>query len=213
MKCDRCGYNGTWDQAHACVTDRDRADFWGFNTVEDFHKFVESGGIKSKYASGGIVDGVSIIGNGDKEYTSATEQLMKRFNKKALLVGDIGPELNIETKNKIDPNNASRFDSGKVDWSQVPFEALEGMVRVLEFGAKKYSKGNWASGGGFQHSRVFNSLIRHFVSYQSGEDNDKESGLPHIDHMMCNCMFMAFYKKYPEIFDKDDRLKWVSQNV
>lgn len=109
---------------------------------------------------------------------------------------------------KIDPKLASRFDSGKVDWSQLPFTALEGMVKVLEFGAKKYAKGNWANGGGFDHSRVFNSLMRHLVAYQSGEDLDQESGLSHLDHIMCNAMFMAYYRKNAETFNKDDRVNW-----
>ncbi len=114
----------------------------------------------------------------------------------------------VETENKLDPKLAGRFDQGKVDWSQLPLSALEGMVRVLEFGAKKYAKGNWANGGGFDHSRVFNSLMRHLVSYQGGEDLDPESGLPHLDHIMCNAMFNAYYKKNPETFNKDDRVDW-----
>lgn len=38
---------------------------------------------------------------------------------------------------------ADRFNEGKPKWSLIPFSALEPMVRVLEFGANKYSPNNW----------------------------------------------------------------------
>ena len=43
----------------------------------------------------------------------------------------------------ISHNEAVKHDSGKPDWSLVPFESLEGMVKVLEFGAQKYAGWNW----------------------------------------------------------------------
>lgn len=39
-----------------------------------------------------------------------------------------------------------RFNEGKPRWSLVPQSALIPMVRVLEFGAKKYGDYNWAKG-------------------------------------------------------------------
>ena len=93
----------------------------------------------------------------------------------------------------------------------------EGTQKLLVKGAnpaaKKYAKGNWTNGGGFDHSRVFNSLMRHLVAYQGGEDLDPESGLPHLDHIMCNAMFMAYYKKNPKTFNKDDRVNWPKDGV
>lgn len=106
---------------------------------------------------------------------------------------------------RVDPNNATRFDDGKVDWSLVPFEALEGMVKVLEFGAKKYSRGNWKSGNGFSYLRVLNSCFRHLFSYLRGEDLDPESGLSHIHHAQCNLLFIAYYLTNKTKYNKDDR--------
>jgi len=111
--------------------------------------------------------------------------------------------VNIEQKSSRYP--AIRFDEGKVNWSLVPFSALEGMVRVLEFGAVKYEANNWMSGGGFKYTRVLNSLLRHIFSYASGEDVDKESGLSHIWHAQCNLLFLAMYITNKDHFNGDDR--------
>jgi hypothetical protein len=102
-------------------------------------------------------------------------------------------------------NEAVKADSGKPDWSLVPFEALEGMVRVLEFGAAKYSRNNWMTNGGFSYRRVLTACIRHLFSYLGGEDNDRESGLSHIYHAQCNLLFLAMYLTNKEKFNKDDR--------
>jgi hypothetical protein len=100
---------------------------------------------------------------------------------------------------------AVKFDDGKVDWSLVPFKALEGMVRVLEFGAKKYAAHNWRQGGGFKFTRILNSLMRHVFAYAAGEDTDPESGLNHIWHAQCNLLFLAMYISNKEHFTGDDR--------
>jgi hypothetical protein len=102
-------------------------------------------------------------------------------------------------------NEAVKFDSGKVDWTLVPFEALEGMVQVLEFGAKKYASWNWTTGGGFKWTRVLASCFRHLFAWARGQDNDPESGLSHIHHAQCNLLFLAYYIGNKEKFNKDDR--------
>ena len=100
---------------------------------------------------------------------------------------------------------AVKFDSGKVDWTLVPFEALEDMVKVLEFGAKKYDRWNWTNGGGFQWTRVAASGMRHLFAWLRGEDNDPESGLSHIAHAQCNLLFIAYYIRNKNKMNKDDR--------
>lgn len=100
---------------------------------------------------------------------------------------------------------AVKADAGKVDWSLVPFEALEGMARVLTFGAKKYDSWNWTTNGGFQWMRVMSSCLRHLFAFMRGEDNDPESGLSHISHAQCNLLFLAYYIRNKEKFNKDNR--------
>lgn len=99
----------------------------------------------------------------------------------------------VEVNKSLMSTEAVKADAGKLDWSLVPFKALEGMVEVLEFGAKKYSAWNWTTGGGFKWARLIASTLRHIFAFARGEDNDPESGLSHISHAQCNLLFLAYY--------------------
>ncbi len=113
----------------------------------------------------------------------------------------------LETDRRIaeDRVEARRDDSGKTNWSLMPFEAVEEINKVLDFGAKKYAEWNWTNSGGMKHSRVINSCLRHLFAYLRGEDKDPESGLSHLAHAGCNILFLIYYTKYPEVYNKDDR--------
>lgn len=98
--------------------------------------------------------------------------------------------------------SGARANAGKAEYHQVPLWALEGVAQVLMFGAKKYKKGNWAKGMAW--SIPFDCAMRHMLAWQRGEELDPESGLPHLDHALCNLLFLAAYRRlYPE---GDDRL-------
>ena len=90
-------------------------------------------------------------------------------------------------------DRATRFNKGKLRWSLVDFKSLEPMVRVLEFGAKKYSAHNWKKG--LPITEISDSLQRHLYAYLAGEDTDPESGESHIGHMLCNLMFLSYVDK------------------
>lgn len=104
-------------------------------------------------------------------------------------------------------DKAIKYDNGKTDWQLMPFEAIEEINKVLEFGAKKYSAFNWAEGSGFRYSRIINSLLRHIFAYMRGEDKDPESGLSHLAHAGCNIVFLLYYNKYKDRYNNDDRYK------
>jgi hypothetical protein len=116
-------------------------------------------------------------------------------------------ESDIRNAGKDTLTEAVKHDDGKPDWSLVPFESLEGMVKVLEFGAKKYDNWNWTTNGGFPYMRVMRSCLRHLFAWSRGEDLDPESGLSHIHHAMCNLLFISHYIGNKEKFNKDDRNK------
>ena len=66
----------------------------------------------------------------------------------------------------------------------------EDMIRVFEFGAKKYDVGNWHAGKGFKWSRLINAAEHHWDAWHWGNEMlDPESGLKHAGHLMC-CITM-----------------------
>lgn len=88
---------------------------------------------------------------------------------------------------------AERFNAGKSQLSYMLDAdiAMKGMCDVFEFGAKKYSRGNWKSG--FPESEIIDSMLRHLMAYANGEVLDPESGKPHVDHVTCNAVFLATF--------------------
>lgn len=101
---------------------------------------------------------------------------------------------------------AIKHDAGKTDWSILPIAASEEIIKVFEFGAKKYARGNYKENGGLAYSRVLNSLLRHTYAFMKGEDKDPETGLSHMAHAGCNVYMLLTYELDKEHrFNNDDR--------
>jgi len=80
-------------------------------------------------------------------------------------------------------------DLGKTRWDLVPFEALEHIVKIIEYGTTKYGPNTWQTLEGGD-DRYFSAAMRHLVSWRSGETNDYDSGLPHLAHAACNLLYL-----------------------
>lgn len=87
--------------------------------------------------------------------------------------------------------SGARYNEGKLRWGLMSWPALREVVRVLEFGAKKYAAWNWTKG--LSWSDCFSSLQRHLLAWYEGEDRDPETGLSHMAHVACNAMFLMHF--------------------
>jgi len=87
--------------------------------------------------------------------------------------------------------SGTKVDDGKLPWELLPEDAIEEVVKVLQFGAKKYAPRNWEKGIAF--GRLYGAIRRHGVAWFRGEDNDPETGLSHLAHLACEALFaLAF---------------------
>lgn len=98
-------------------------------------------------------------------------------------------------------NRPQKFDSGKPRPELVPPELILGIGAVLAFGAKKYAAGNWATGDGFEWSRLYGAMLRHLMAWAGGEDLDSESGLSHLYHAGCMLAFLTAHVERGKGFD------------
>ena len=87
-----------------------------------------------------------------------------------------------------------KHDQGKPQWDLLPWEELEDVVKVLTFGATKYSPDNWKKVPN-SPSRYMDATMRHLVAYRTGETFDKESNQHHLAHAMCCLLFMLWHDK------------------
>lgn len=85
-----------------------------------------------------------------------------------------------------------KYDQEKLDWTLLPSEALDDVIRVMDYGRKKYARDNWryVSDG---YRRYLAAAYRHIAAIHRGEQIDPESGLPHAAHAVCCLMFLNYF--------------------
>ena len=122
-----------------------------------------------------------------------TEEEEEELNK-PISNDDVQPSSRFNSTDTVKYSDAAmRFNDGKDELSYIVDAdvAMKGMCKVFSFGAEKYARNNWKKG--LEPNKVIDSLIRHLISYQCGEVLDPESGLPHVDHITCNAVFLATF--------------------
>lgn len=97
----------------------------------------------------------------------------------------------MQTKNQDMSKGGVKYDEDKVAWTLLPKAALAEVSKVLMYGLKKYSAHNWAKG--MTWSRPADATYRHLAAWESGEDNDPETGLSHIAHALCELLFLMSF--------------------
>ena len=86
-------------------------------------------------------------------------------------------------------NCEAKLDRGKLRLTLVPPRANIAMAHVREYGTNKYKDPeNWRR---VEAERYRDALYRHWIAYLMGETHDKESGLPHMWHVLTNAAFLV----------------------
>lgn len=85
-----------------------------------------------------------------------------------------------------------KHDGEKPDYSLMPFGALDEVVKVLTYGAKKYDRFNWRF---VERHRYEAAALRHISAYQQGEKFDPETGINHLAHAMCSLLFLVEFDR------------------
>lgn len=93
-------------------------------------------------------------------------------------------------------NQSLKADAGKPRWGLLPWRAIALLADVVTFGASKYGDASWRR---VEASRYEDALHRHLHAWRMGERNDRESGIHHLAHALCNIAFMLELS-----LDKDD---------
>lgn len=85
-----------------------------------------------------------------------------------------------------------KHDQAKPRWDLLPFDAAARVVDVLTFGAVKYGDRNWERG--LDYGRVYAAAMRHLTAWWAREDKDPETGIEHLAHAACCCLFLLSYQ-------------------
>ena len=113
----------------------------------------------------------------------------------------IEPNIKVETSSM--GSKALKYDENKVDWSLIPVEAMEEVLKVFQYGERKYARWNFRNG--FNSNRLIASCLRHVTSWQKGIDLDEETGLSHLSHAVC-CLLMLRTNQIDNVME-DGRYK------
>ena len=83
----------------------------------------------------------------------------------------------------------------KPNWSLVSLKGFENVVKVREFGVKKYKDPeNWKKVDPVDY---LNAIKRHITEIDEKGlfSVDEESGLPHLAHIACNAYFLDYFER------------------
>lgn len=113
----------------------------------------------------------------------------------------------------ISPDQQAKADYGKAKLSLVPRRIIWDIAAIREYGNEKYhDPDNWRN---VEAERYRDALYRHFMKYLDDPYGvDKESGLPHLWHMCCNCAFLCDLEDpIREELKKKEREKDISEEA
>jgi Domain of unknown function (DUF5664) len=92
-----------------------------------------------------------------------------------------------------------KFDVGKRRASLLPAGAVNEVVDVLEFGARKYDENNWQKVPNGR-KRYYDAAMRHIDLWWNGEKIDPDSGKHHLACATC-CLMFLMWKDWNDVAD------------
>lgn len=96
------------------------------------------------------------------------------------------PELNQK-------QTSTRYNEGKTQTREIDPDFILGIGEVLTKSRAKYEHFNWQKPTNF--STPYESLMRHLMAFQKGEETDQETGSHHLLHAATNIMFLHYHAK------------------
>jgi hypothetical protein len=89
------------------------------------------------------------------------------------------------------PSEGIKHDHEKPRLDLIPPELLIELGYVMAAGAEKYDERNWEKGMAW--GRPYAACLRHLLAWHMGEDDDQETGLPHLAHAAANVAFLIAF--------------------
>jgi hypothetical protein len=87
-----------------------------------------------------------------------------------------------------------KYDSDKLQWTLLPFRAINEVLEVLAFGAKKYAADNWKIVPEAR-TRYVDAAFRHLSDWHLKERLDGETGKSHLAHAICCLLFLLWFEQ------------------
>ena len=107
----------------------------------------------------------------------------------------------LESQAEPGAHSGLKYDEEKSRTDLLSSIAMLEIGKVLTYGAAKYSPNNWRKG--ITWGRLIGAVLRHVFAWMRGEDNDPESGLPHLSHALTTLMMLVEFEQTRR--DLDDR--------
>ena len=105
------------------------------------------------------------------------------------------------------PKHLRALADGKIPLEHLITSVLADDARCHKHGADKYGVRNWRVDK-ILASTYEGAMLRHLIAWIEGEDEDPDSGLPHLTHLRACCAVVLDAEKHSML--EDDRARQVS---
>ena len=84
-------------------------------------------------------------------------------------------------------------DGDKLDWSLMPWDAVQEVMMTMHYGAVKYEERNWEKGNSY--NKYYSAAMRHMMAWHMGQDFDEgESECHHLAQAAFNLLALLAWQ-------------------